>query len=81
VFARHVKNISFDRVELRAQTPDLRPVAQLIDVTDATFTRVKFPAAPDTKTFVLKGVTGIIVDDSPGLPEIDRTEPIVSDTF
>ena len=81
VFVRHAKNISFDRVELRTHTLDLRPVAQLVDVADATFTRVKFSAAPETKAFVLKGVTGLTIDDSPGIADTERDETIGEETL
>jgi len=76
MFARHVKNFTMTNVELRATTPDLRPVIQLDDVADVAFNAVKFPPAPDIPAFVLKGVTGFAIHNSPGLPETNRADPI-----
>ena len=79
LFARHVKNLSVDHVELRVAKDDLRPTAWLEDVMDASFDRVKFPHAAETPSFMLKAVTGFAVHSSPGLPETNRLEKIVAD--
>jgi polygalacturonase len=73
MFARHVKNLTLNRVELRAANADLRPVIHLDDLTDVTFDAVKFPTAADTPVFVLRNVTGFFIHNSPGLPETNRT--------
>lgn len=76
LFARHVTNLTVDRVEFRTALPDLRPVAWLEDAAGASFDRVKFPTAAGAATFVLKDVAGLEIHRSPGLPETQRPEKI-----
>lgn len=77
LFARHVKNLTLNQVELRTAQADLRPVVQLDDVADVAFESVKFPRAGDTPVFVLKNVTDFFIHNSPGLPETTRTGLII----
>lgn len=77
LFARHMKNLTVDRVEFRVAQEDRRPVVWLEDVTGAGFDRVKLPAAPGVPAFVLKQVGGFSVHQSAGLPETKGDETIV----
>lgn len=79
LFARHMKNFSVDRVEFRAAKDDLRPVVWLEDVTDASFDRAKFPRTAGAPVFNLKGVTGLAITNSAGLPDTKRAETIASE--
>lgn len=79
LFARHMTNLTLDRVEFRTAQPDLRSVAWLEDVTGADIDQVKFPAAPGASTLVLKDVTGLAIHRSPGLPETQRAEKIAAE--
>ncbi len=79
LWARHVKNFSVDRVEFRAAQDDLRPVTILDQVTEATLDRVKFPRAGGAAAVSLKGVTGLVVRNSPGLPDVKRDETIADE--
>ncbi len=80
MFARHAKNLTLTNVELRVTKPDQRPMIQLDDVADVAFDAVKFPHSPDSpSTFVLKNVTGFAIHNSRGLPETNRTDPIVDE--
>jgi polygalacturonase len=79
LFARHMTNLTVDRVEFRVAQPDFRPVAWLEDVTGASFDRVKFPPAAGAPAFVLKGVTGLEIHRSAGLPETLRPEKIMEE--
>jgi len=72
MFARHVKNLTLDRVELRTAAADLRPVIHLDDVAEVAFDAVKFPPAAGAPVFVLKNVTGFSIHHSPRLPETNR---------
>ncbi|HET7538101.1 MAG TPA: glycoside hydrolase family 28 protein [Candidatus Didemnitutus sp.] len=79
LWARHVKNFSVDRVEFRAAQDDLRPTAILDHVGDAMLDRVNFPHAAGAPTLALKNVTGLVVRNSPGLPEVKRDETIADE--
>jgi polygalacturonase len=81
LFARHVTNLTVDHVEFRTDQPDLRPVVRLDDVAGAGFDGVKFPAVPGAATFHLKGVTGLDIHRSRGLPETQRSEKITEEKF
>lgn len=69
LWARHVKNLSVDRVEFRSATEDLRPTAILDDVTEVSIDRAKFPPAPGAAALRLKDVRHIDIRNSPGLPD------------
>ncbi len=79
LFARHVKNLSVDRLQFCAAQDDFRPTVVLDEVTDTSFDRVQFPHGAGTPTFTLKDVSGLSVHNSPGLPDTARPEYIVSD--
>jgi polygalacturonase len=81
LFARHVTNLTVDRVEFRSAQPDLRPVVHLEDVTDASFDRVKFPPAAGAPTFVLRNVTGLEIHRSASLPEVQRADRIDAESL
>lgn len=76
LFVRHVNNLQLDRIELRANTPDLRPVASLEDVTDLGLDRVRFPAAPGRAILQLRDVRQLEIHRSPGLAESRRDDPV-----
>jgi polygalacturonase len=79
LFARHVVNFSVEDVEFRALSEDQRPTVDLIDATDASFERVKFPHGSGAPTFLLSHVTGFYVHNSRGLENKSRPEAIESD--
>ena len=79
MFARHVKNFSVSHVEFRTAKDDLRPTAMLDDVTDAEIDHAKFPHAAEAAGLELKSVTGLVIHQSPGLSETNRTERIESE--
>ncbi len=81
LFARHVKNLLLDKVELRTAQDDLRSTVWLEDVLDARFDGAKLPHAPGAATFVLKNVRGLTIHSCPGLPEMSQPDLFVSDKF
>jgi hypothetical protein len=79
LFARHMKNLTVDRVEFRTAKDDLRPAVRLDDVVDASFDRVKLPPAVNAPTFVLKDVTGFAITNSTGIADTKRPEKIAGE--
>jgi polygalacturonase len=79
LFARHMKNLSLDRVEFRVAKDDLRSVVWLEDVTDAVVDRAKLAHSPNAPTFVLKDVTGFALTNSAGLADVKRSEKIANE--
>jgi len=77
LFARHVKNLSLDHVELRYAQEDLRPAVILEDVAGVSLDRTRLPHAADTAAIVLRNVTGLSVHQSPGLADTDHPALIV----
>ncbi len=78
LFARHVKNLGLDHVELRSLKEDLRPCIILQDLVGADFDHVKADHAADTPILVLKGVTDLNIHQSPGLPDTQSASLIPS---
>ncbi|HEX3729315.1 MAG TPA: glycosyl hydrolase family 28-related protein [Opitutaceae bacterium] len=72
LYARHVRGLTLDHVELRYNSEEHRPVADLIDVAAADIDDLKAPHADDATTFVLKNVNGFEVRNSPGVPNTSR---------
>lgn len=70
VFARHIKNLMFDHVELRTLTPDQRHAVILDDVAGARWHDVTLtpPAAGAAESLSFRGVTDLHVRDSSSLP-------------
>lgn len=81
MFARHVKGLTVQNLEVRCATEDLRPAVILDDVTDGIFDRVRLPHAPTAPSFVLKNVTGFAVTNSSGLPDTRRAGTVVDEKF
>ena len=79
LFARHVKGLSLDHVELRTLKEDLRPAMMLDDVLGADFDHVKARPAAGAPTVVLKNVDGFVARDCPGLPDTRRDQPVVDE--
>jgi polygalacturonase len=79
MFARHVKNLSLNHVELRTAKADLRPSMILDDVVGADFDHVKAAPAPGVSTIVLKNVDGFVVHNCPGLPDTRRDQPVADE--
>ncbi len=79
LFARHVKNLDLDHVELRYAKEDLRPCIFLQDVVGADFDHLKAASAANTPIFVLKNVTDFTVHQSPGLPDYQNAGPITDE--
>ncbi len=78
MFVRHLKNLTVDRVELRTQNDDQRPVVRLEDVTDASFDRVKFHHAEGAPVFQLKDATGVAVTNSVGIADVKLVEKVAN---
>jgi polygalacturonase len=72
LWVRHVKNFSVSHVEFRAAKDDLRPVAILEGITDASLDHVKLPAAAGANRLVLRNLNGFAVSSSPGLADVRR---------
>lgn len=81
LYVRHLKNLTVDHVELRSMAPDLRPAVQLEDVSGADFDHFKTTRAAEAPTFVLKGVDGFVVRNSPGVADTQRTERVADEKF
>ena len=79
MFARHVKGLSLDHVELRPANADLRPSIILDDVVEADFDHVKATPAAGGPTVVLKNVTGLTMHNCPGLSDTHRDQPVADE--
>ena len=79
LFARHVKNLSVDHVELCYLKEDLRPCVFLQDVAGADFDHLTAAHAAGSPIFVFKGVTELNIHQSIGLPDSQRTGPIAEE--
>ena len=79
MFARHVKGLSLDHVELRTVKTDLRPSIILDDVVDVDFDHVKAAPAAGVPTVVLKSVEGFVTHACPGLPDTRRDQPVADE--
>lgn len=78
-FIRHVKGIELNDVQVSYLKEDLRPAFRLESDTGAEFNHVKRQHAEGVPTFVLNGVEGFLVQQSPGIPDtklksVDRKE-------
>lgn len=68
MFARHVRRLALDRVELRYAAEERRPAVRLEDVQDVDFDRVKLQlAASDAPRIVAKDVRDLTLRNCPGL--------------
>lgn len=81
LWARHVRNLSIDRVEFRAREDDFRPTVILDDVTEASIVRAKLPHAPGAPAIRLREVTDFTLSDSEGLVDARRTKRVVQEEF
>ncbi len=79
MFARHVKGLTVDHVEFRYAKDEHRPAITLDDVAGADFDHLKAPHAVDAPTFVLRGVNGLVVRNSAGLPDTSRDSPVADE--
>jgi polygalacturonase len=79
LFARHVKGLALDHVELRALTADLRPAIILDEVVGADCDHVKALPAAGTPTIVLKNVDGFVAHGCPGLADTRRDQPVADE--
>ena len=79
LFARHVKGLSLDHVELRTLKEDLRPAMILDDVIGADFDHVTALPAAGTPAVVLKNVDGFVAHNCPGLPDTRRDQPVADE--
>jgi len=69
-FLRHVKGIELNDVQVSYLKEDLRPAFHLQDVKDVEFNHVKAQHAANVPTFVLNSVENLMVQASPGIPDI-----------
>jgi glutaredoxin-related protein len=81
MFARHVKGLSLDHVELRTMKADLRPSIILDDVVGADFDHVKAAPAAGVPAVELKNVDGFVAHACAGLPETRRDQPVADERF
>lgn len=81
VFARQVKNLVFDQVELRAAQDDFRPAVRIEEAEDVRFDRVKLPRPAGDLSFVLEQVKGFSLSASPGLKDLDEPGQIDAERF
>jgi len=81
MFARHVRGLSLDQVELRTLKDDLRPAVTLDDVTGADFDHVKAAPTAGAPAIVLKNVTGFATHDCPGLPDTRRDQTVTDQSL
>jgi hypothetical protein len=79
MFVRHARNLSLDHVELRVAKEDLRPVVRLEDVTGMDIDHAVLPHSAGAPTFDLNDVTGLVIHNSPGLPETNRAGKIAAE--
>ncbi len=79
MFARHVKNLALDHVELRYDKEDLRPCILLQDVVGADFDHLKAAHAAETPIFILKAVSNLTIHQSAGLTDSQRAGPIANE--
>jgi len=79
MFARHVKNLSLDHVELRTIKEDLRPALTLDDVAGVSLSQVKVVPAARVPTVVLRKVEGLTIRDCPGLDDVRRAGMIADE--
>lgn len=81
LWARYVNKISVNHVEFRAAQPDHRSPLILDHVEGAELSHVKSPAALGVPVLRLVQVTGLAVDNSPGLPAMNRTGLIPDERY
>ena len=79
MFARHVKGLTLDHVELRAAREDLRPAIILDEVVGADLAHLKAIPAAGVPTVVLKNVDGFVAHNCPGLPETRHDQPVADE--
>jgi polygalacturonase len=72
LFARHVKNLVMDRVELRTAQPDYRPALHMENVARAEFNHVRLGTTPNVDSARFKDVSELLITSSPGLPDTNR---------
>jgi hypothetical protein len=65
-----VKGIELNDVQVSYLKEDLRPAFHLQDVKDVEFNHVKAQHAANVPTFVLNSVENLMVQASPGIPDI-----------
>ena len=70
LFARHVKNLRLDHVELRFRHPDRRPCLWLEDVKAVTLDELEASSLPGISIAVLKRVADLEVRLSPGIHDV-----------
>ena len=63
-FIRHAKNLEFDRIEVRFETPDARPAFLLQDVDGVDFAHLRAERAPGADVFALENVRNFSIERS-----------------
>ena len=79
MFARHVKGLTLDHVELRTMAEDLRPAIILEEVVGADLDHVKTLPAAGVPTVVLRNVEGFVAHACPGLADARRDQPVADE--
>ncbi len=69
LFARHVKNLAVDHVEVGFAADDQRPAVALTDIEAGTFDHVKARRSGDVPVFFVRQSSGLVFRDSPGAPD------------
>ena len=70
LFARHVRNLQFDSIDIEPLRPDLRPAMLLQSVQEVSIYRARLPQADGVARIVLRDASALSIKDSPGLPDI-----------
>ncbi len=74
LWARHVRNLSVDHVDLRTARPDLRAAVMLEDAREARFGACRLPPGGAAPAFVLRRVAGFALQGSPGFADVQRPD-------
>ena len=71
VFARHVRGLSLDHVELRCEAADARPAIFLADASDAELDHVRAQRAGGSSVpaLVVKSASNLFIRDCAGIPD------------
>ena len=72
IYARHVRGLSVDHMDLSLMQNDARPPIMMFDVAGARYEHVNIQAAAGTPLFVLNKVTDFSVEKCVGLPDTQR---------
>ncbi len=76
MFARHVRNLTFDHIQFSYAKEELRPCLFLQDIAGIDFSYLKADHAAHTPILILKGVSDLNIQQSTDLADTRRAGPI-----